>query len=102
MRYFFLLLCLSLTSHATFANGDPVLGKQKAQSCVFCHSTDGKATQSSYPNLNNQTREYLFNSMKAYQLDQRSGPMADMMKAQLKRLNDQDMRDIAAFYASSN
>ncbi|WP_423839519.1 c-type cytochrome, partial [Vibrio cholerae] len=31
----------------------------------------------------------------------RTGPMAEMMRAQLQRLNDQDLRDIAAFYASS-
>ncbi|ENM5858246.1 cytochrome c, partial [Vibrio mimicus] len=78
----------------------PVLGQQKAPSCVFCHGSDGIATQPSYPNLNGLSEEYLFKSMKAYQNGERTGPMAEMMKAQLQRLNDQDLRDVAAFYAS--
>ncbi|CAM2866760.1 cytochrome c553 [Vibrio fluvialis] len=38
--------------------------------------------------------------MKAYQNGERSGPLAQMMQAQLQKLNDEDLRDIAAFYAS--
>ncbi|ENM3850160.1 cytochrome c [Vibrio cholerae] len=101
MRVVCSLLCLTLVSTPLFASGDPVLGKQKAPSCVFCHGTDGKATQVSYPNLDGQSSEYLYSAMKAYQLGERTGPMAEMMRAQLQRLNDQDLRDIAAFYASS-
>ncbi|MCR9387222.1 c-type cytochrome [Vibrio metoecus] len=93
-------ILLSLLSSYAFAAGDPILGQQKAPSCVFCHGSDGIATQSSYPNLRGQTADYLFQSMKSYQQGERSGPMADMMKAQLQRLNDQDLRDVAAFYAS--
>ncbi|ENM5758451.1 cytochrome c [Vibrio mimicus] len=100
MRHYFSLLCLSLLSTKAFASGDPVLGQQKAPSCVFCHGSDGIATQPSYPNLNGLSAEYLFKSMKAYQNGERTGPMAEMMKAQLQRLNDQDLRDVAAFYAS--
>ncbi|HDV5564351.1 TPA: cytochrome c, partial [Vibrio cholerae] len=51
--------------------------------------------------LDGQNPEYLYSAMKAYQLGERTGPMAEMMRAQLQRLNDQDLRDIAAFYASS-
>ncbi|EEW12322.1 c-type cytochrome [Vibrio mimicus] len=100
MRHYFSLLCLFLSSTNAFAGGDPVLGQQKAPSCVFCHGSDGIATQPSYPNLNGLSEEYLFKSMKAYQNGERTGPMAEMMKAQLQRLNDQDLRDVAAFYAS--
>lgn len=96
MRVVYSLLCLTLVSTPLFASGDPVLGKQKAQSCLFCHGTDGKATQVSYPNLDGQSAEYLYSAMKAYQLGE-----PEMMRAQLQRLNDQDLRDIAAFYASS-
>ncbi|MBY8080975.1 hypothetical protein KW484_07230 [Vibrio fluvialis] len=38
--------------------------------------------------------------LKAYQNGERSGPLAQMMQAQLQKLNDEDLRDIAAFYAS--
>ncbi|EEY99450.1 cytochrome c [Vibrio mimicus] len=100
MRLIFPLLCLSIISTPLLASGDPVLGQQKAPSCVFCHGSNGKATQPSYPNLNNQNELYLYNAMKAYQNGEKTGPMAEMMKAQLQRLNDQDLRDVAAFYAS--
>ena len=89
----------SLSSHATeFGNAE--LGKVKAPSCVFCHGQNGIAQNNTYPNLNSQNPQYLFNAMKAYQNDQRTGDYASMMKTQLQRLNDQDLKDIAAFYSS--
>ncbi|POF57790.1 cytochrome C554, partial [Vibrio vulnificus] len=51
------------------------------------------------PHLAGQNEQYLFDSMKSYQNGQRTGPLADMMQAQLQRLNDQDLRDVAAYYA---
>lgn len=40
--------------------------------------------------------------MKAYQNGERLGDYAEMMRAQLSKLNDQDLKDIAAFYSSIN
>ena len=40
--------------------------------------------------------------MKAYQSGDRQGAYAEMMRAQLSKLDDQDLRDIAAFYASQH
>lgn len=94
---FFYLTSLSTTA-ASF--GDPKLGKIKSPSCVFCHGPNGIAQNNTYPNLNSQNPQYLFNAMKAYQNDQRTGDYASMMKTQLQRLNDQDLKDIAAFYSS--
>ncbi|MEZ8196165.1 c-type cytochrome [Vibrio cortegadensis] len=98
-----LLISVSyLTSLPSIASsfGDPQLGKIKAPSCVFCHGPNGIAQNNAYPNLNSQNPQYLFNAMKAYQNDQRTGDYASMMKTQLQRLNDQDLKDIAAFYSS--
>ncbi|NOH80327.1 cytochrome c [Vibrio sp. RE86] len=97
------LLLLSLVSPLTFAYtsfGDPELGKVKSPSCIFCHGTDGIAPNPSYPNINGQNEQYLFQSMKDYQEGKRQGALAEMMKAQLSRLNDQDLRDIAAYFGS--
>ncbi len=89
----------SLSSNATeFGNAE--LGKVKAPSCVFCHGATGEAVNPSYPNLKNQNAQYLYQSMKDYQLGNRTGALAEMMQAQLSKLNDQDLRDIAAFYSS--
>lgn len=40
--------------------------------------------------------------MKAYQNGDRQGDYADMMRAQLSKLNDQDLKDITAFYSSQD
>jgi cytochrome c553 len=37
--------------------------------------------------------------MQAYKKGDRIGPLAEMMRAQLQNLNDDDMRDVAAFYS---
>ncbi|EKO3456324.1 c-type cytochrome [Vibrio fluvialis] len=100
MRLWLLSPILFVSLNAQAVEGDPVLGQQKAPSCIFCHGSDGKAVNSSYPNLKGQSENYLFSSMKAYQNGERSGPLAQMMQAQLQKLNDEDLRDIAAFYAS--
>lgn len=97
-----ILLLLLILSPFTQAEpfGDPQLGKIKAPSCVFCHGQTGIAVNPSYPNINGQNASYLFQSMKDYQNGNRKGPLAEMMKAQLSRLNDEDLKDIAAYFSS--
>lgn len=94
-----LIATLSFSLHAN-GFGDPKLGKLKSPSCVFCHAVTGDNTNNAYPNIFGQDPTYLFNTMKAYQDGSRKGDYAEMMQAQLSKLNDQDLRDIAAFYAS--
>ncbi|WP_114766994.1 c-type cytochrome [Vibrio rhodolitus] len=79
--------------------GDAKLGKVKSPSCVFCHGAKGIANNPSYPNLNGQNAQYLYQSMLDYQQGKRTSSMAQMMAAQLRQLNEQDLKDIAAFYA---
>ncbi|WP_194437343.1 c-type cytochrome [Vibrio fluminensis] len=100
MRKIYLLALLSISS-VTQAEpfGDAELGKVKSPSCVFCHGPTGKAANPSYPNLNGQNAQYLYQSMLDYQQGKRTTSMAQMMAAQLRQLNDQDLKDIAAFYA---
>ncbi|MFM2607504.1 cytochrome c [Vibrio chagasii] len=95
----FLTATLSFSLHAN-GFGDPELGKLKSPSCIFCHSITGDNTDNAYPKISGQDATYLFNTMKAYQKGSRKGDYADMIQAQLSKLNDQDLRDIAAFYSS--
>ncbi|WP_159653161.1 c-type cytochrome [Vibrio atypicus] len=99
-RLSLLALFLFLPLSSANANGNPELGKIKSPSCVFCHGSNGQAVNDTYPNLNGQNAEYLVQSMLSYQNGLRKGDLAAMMQAQLSRLNEQDLRDIAAFYAS--
>ena len=94
-----LLLTLSPSLHASNF-GDPELGKMKSPSCIFCHNPTGETSNTAYPKLSGQDSTYLYNIMKAYQNGDRQGAYAEMMQTQLSKLNDQDLKDIAAFYAS--
>ncbi|EGV1828847.1 cytochrome c [Vibrio parahaemolyticus] len=96
-----LLLTYLIFTSTVYANpfGDAEKGKVKAPSCVYCHGTNGLSSNDAYPNLAGQSPKYLYDSMKAYQDGLRTGPLAEMMKAQLRMLNDEDLRDVAAFFA---
>jgi len=94
-----LMLHLPMASQASSNFGDPQAGKIRAPRCVFVHGTNGVATNPTYPNLNDQDAQYLYQSMKAYQNGERVGPLAEMMTAQLSRLDDQDLKDVAAYFA---
>ncbi len=94
-----LFLLSPMASHAeSFGNAE--LGKAKTPSCGFCHGAIGQASNPAYPNLKGQHAQYLYQSMRDYQEGKRTTSMGQMMAAQLSRLNDQDLRDIAAFYAA--
>lgn len=100
-KTFFIFALISISSSSLASDfGDPALGKIKSPSCVFCHGATGTTSNPAYPNLSGQDALYLLNAMKAYQNGERQGAFADMMKAQLHRLNEQDLKDIAAFYSS--
>ena len=79
--------------------GDPQAGKDKAYECMGCHAS---ATYSnvypSYhvPKVGGQQAQYIVSALKAYANGQRQHPT---MTAQAKALSEQDMRDIAAFFA---
>ncbi|EHK9180428.1 cytochrome c [Vibrio parahaemolyticus] len=99
-----LLLTYLIFTSTVYANpfGDAEKGKVKAPSCVYCHGTNGLSSNDAYPNLAGQSPKYLYDSMKAYQDGLRTGPLAEMMKAQLRMLNDEDLRDVAAFFAEQS
>lgn len=79
------------------AANDAAAGKQKAQSCVMCHGENGIAQMPGAPNLAGQPAQYLAEQLKQY----RSGKRAnEIMGVIAKPLSDQDIADLAAWYAS--
>ena len=96
------LLIVATNATADSIKWNPKLGKIKAPSCQFCHGIDGTGVNADYPNLNHQHAESLFDAMKAYQDGERKGSLADIMKQQLSKFNNQDLADIAAYYAGMN
>lgn len=53
-----------------------------------------------YPNLAGQNAMYLQHALQAYKKGERNGGQAEVMKAYVSGLSDDDIADLAAFYAS--
>ncbi len=80
-----------------FGAGDPQVGATKAITCTGCHGPQGVSPNDLWPNLAGQQPRYLVKQMKAF----RDGTRADPMMGPFSRnLSDQDIEDIAAWYAS--
>ena len=72
-------------------------GKAKATVCVACHGVDGKASAPVYPHLAGQNAAYLLKQMKAFKEGSRTEPL---MAPFMAMLNEADMENLAAYYAS--
>jgi len=83
-----------------WAAGDAQRGAEKAGSCMACHDAEGKATVPLYPSLAGQHAPYLEHALQAYKKGERSGGQAEVMKAFVAGLSDDDMADLAAYYSS--
>ena len=99
------LLSLSLAAllstgfSVAHADGDATAGKEKAATCTACHGADGIATQPSYPNLAGQYESYLVHALRSY----RSGARENaIMYGFASQLSDEDIEDLAAWYASQS
>ena len=86
---------LALVSHAA---GNAEAGAAQAATCAACHGQDGAtAIDPSYPNLAGQGAKYLHRQLQMFQSGERDVPL---MTAQLIGKSDQDLQDLAAYYAS--
>ena len=78
--------------------GDASLGRQKAMmACAVCHGPMGLASMPSAPHLAGQVPDYLAQQLKNY----RSGKRAhEVMAVIARQLTDEDIANLAAWYAS--
>jgi cytochrome c553 len=91
-----LLVCaLPVTDSA--AAGSAEAGQGKAIVCAACHGVDGNSLNPEWPTLAGQNEAYLVRTLQAFKKGDRSNVL---MSAQALPLGDQDMADLAAFYAS--
>jgi len=72
-------------------------GAQKARQCQTCHGLDGQAKLPDAPNLAGQTAIYLVKSLKDYRDGARKN---EMMSLVARNLKDDDIADLAAYYAA--
>lgn len=94
------IVIFSLCSFSVLAKNDVEAGRVKSASCVACHGAQGKVSVPMYPNLAGQNAMYLEQSLKAYKKGERTGGQAGVMQAYVTPLTDDDISDLAAYYAS--
>lgn len=76
--------------------GDPQAGRAKAALCAACHGMNGISINPLWPSLAGQQRVYLANQIRAF----RDGERVEVtMQPFVANLTDQDVEDLAAFYA---
>lgn len=88
---------LLLSGTAMALEGNASAGKSKSAPCAACHGKDGNSPAPSFPKLAGQGERYLIKQIKDIKSGARPVPM---MAGQTDNLSDQDIADIAAYYAS--
>ena len=94
------LICGLALGVSALAESDPEAGRIKAETCRGCHAiANYKNVYPTYsvPKLAGQSEAYLVIALKAYQSGERSHPT---MRSQAGTMSEQDMLDIAAYFAS--
>jgi cytochrome c553 len=103
MKKLFALLALAGIANMSAAAeivGDAKAAENKVSMCIGCHGIPGyKATFPevySVPKLGGQSAKFIETALKAYQKGERKNPS---MRGIAASLSDQDIADVAAYYA---
>lgn len=103
MKRFTLLALAAVAAGSAFAaelKGDVAKGKEIATNiCAACHAADGNSGVAMYPKLSSQFSNYIFHQTKDIKEGKRTTGAAASMVPLVMGLSDQDIADVAAFYA---
>ena len=100
MKLSILGLCALLAGPALadgLMEGDAEAGKAKAVTCGACHGADGNSVNPVWPSIAGQHPTYIFEQLQAFKNGSRNEPL---MLGQVMSLSDEDMRNLAVYYAS--
>jgi cytochrome c553 len=82
---------------STSAAADAAAGRRKAGTCVACHGEDGRSVVPNAPHLAGQPAIYIADQLRQFRSGKRP---SEVMAVIAKPLSDQDIDDLAAWYAS--
>jgi len=82
---------------ATQGEGDANVGRRLAEDCKNCHGDDGNPKKASMPTLAGQDAKYFIKAMKQYKDGKR---LHEKMFEAVEELSEQDMADLATYYAA--
>jgi len=98
MKRFLITIAMLALAGNVVAGGDPVAGKKKANLCIGCHGVDGNSANPDWPSLAGQGEAYLAKQI----TDFKTGARKDgTMNAMVGGLNDADIANVSAFFASN-
>lgn len=94
------LTLLTFTQTSFAAAGDINAGKTKSATCAACHGADGNTQVGNWPKLAGLTATYITNQLQAFKKGAQGKRPHDVMTGIASGLSDQDMADLAAYFAS--
>jgi len=77
--------------------GSVEAGREASQACAACHGADGNSNNPAFPSIAGQPAGYLADQLTAYREGDRENAI---MSGQAANLSDEQIRDLAAFYAA--
>ena len=99
----FMLLLAAAPALAQAPAGNAEAAKSKISMCIGCHGIPGYKTVYPHvyqvPMITGQQPAYIVKALQAYKSGARSHPS---MRGVAQSLSDQDMADVAAYYASQS
>jgi|APFre7841882724_1041349.scaffolds.fasta_scaffold154001_1 cytochrome c553 len=90
-------MALAVGPPGAWAQGTVQRGEAKAATCSACHGREGIASRPDAPNLAGQNPLYFEHVLKEYRSGVRKN---ELMSVVAKTLSDNDIRDLAAYYAA--
>ena len=82
--------------HQAISAGDPAAGAQKTQICLVCHGPNGNSVNPIWPKLAAQHAKYTVKQLQDFKGGSRYNAQ---MSPRAPELSEQDIEDIAAYYA---
>jgi cytochrome c553 len=84
-------------SGTALAAGNAEAGQAKSATCMACHGMDGNSPNPEWPSIAGQHASYVVKQLRQFKAMERQNPL---MTPMAMILSDQDMEDLAAFYAT--
>ena len=92
------LIAFAAPALAAGPKGNVAAGQEKSKTCASCHGATGnESLDDTYPKLAGQYPEYLAKALHDYKSGERQNAI---MAGFAQGLSDEDIDDLAAFYAS--
>lgn len=95
-----LLVIMVGTATQISAQGNPIDGVSKSAVCVACHGNDGNSPTPIWPKIAGLPYNYILQQLQDFKKGEKGPRYEATMYGILQNLTQQDLEDLAAYYAS--